>query len=106
MADAGDRRTWFGLGGRSRLPRYLRKAGGAPQRVIKRAIKRPARQTSMQKRIELQARRGKRLKGLDEFEKPDFVGRMAWVARRRRLAWWAMVAAAFVVGGAIGWWLI
>jgi hypothetical protein len=31
---------------------------------------------------------------------------MARVARRRKLESWAMVAAAFAVGGAIGWWLI
>ena len=49
--------------------------------------------------------KGKRLKGLDEFEKPEFVGRMARVARRRKLEWRAMVAA-FAVGGAIGWWVI
>lgn len=36
--------------------------------------------------------RGKRLKGLDEFEKPAFVGRMARVERRRTLAWYAMLA--------------
>jgi hypothetical protein len=46
-----------------------------------------------------------RLKGLDEFETPEFIGRMARVARRKKLLWWAMVAA-FVLGGAIGWWLI
>jgi hypothetical protein len=50
--------------------------------------------------------RGKRLKGLEEFETPGFVGRMARVERRKRLGWWAMVAAAFALGGAIGWWLI
>ena len=43
-----------------------------------------------------------RLKGLDEFEKPEFVGRMARIARRRRLEWWTIMAAAFAVGGAIG----
>ena len=50
--------------------------------------------------------RGKRLKGLDEFEKPEFVGRMARVGRRKKLEWWAMLAAAFAVGGVIGWMLI
>jgi hypothetical protein len=49
---------------------------------------------------------GKRLKGLDEFEKPAFVGRMARAERRRKFEWWAMMAAAFAVGGAIGWMLI
>jgi hypothetical protein len=48
----------------------------------------------------------KRLKGLDEFEAPEFVGRMDRVERRKRLEWWAMVGAAFALGGAIGWWLI
>lgn len=50
--------------------------------------------------------RGKRLRGLDEFEKPEFVGRMARVAWRKKLEWWAMVAGAFAMGGAIGWLLI
>lgn len=36
--------------------------------------------------------RGRRLKGLDEFEKPAFVGRMARVGRRRKWAWYAMLA--------------
>lgn len=45
---------------------------------------------------------GKRLKGLDEFEEPEFVGRMSRVERRRKLAWYAMLAAAVAVGGAIG----
>ena len=47
-----------------------------------------------------------RLKGIDEFEKPEFVGRMARAERRKQLEWWAMMAAAFAVGGAIGWMLI
>ena len=47
-----------------------------------------------------------RLKGLDEFEKPEFVGRMARIARRKKLEWWAMMAAAFALGCAIGWMLI
>jgi hypothetical protein len=46
--------------------------------------------------------RGRRLKGLDEFEKPEFVGRMARVRQRRRIAWLAMLAAAVVVGSALG----
>jgi hypothetical protein len=50
--------------------------------------------------------RGNRLKGLDEFEKPEFVGRMIRVERRKKLEWWAMVAAAFAMDGAIGWLLI
>jgi hypothetical protein len=51
-------------------------------------------------------RPAKRLKGLDEFEKPEFVGRMARIGRRKKLEWWAMVAAAFALGGVIGWMLI
>ena len=47
-----------------------------------------------------------RLKGLDEFEKPEFVGRMARAERRKKLEWWVIVAAAFAFGGVIGWWLI
>jgi len=46
--------------------------------------------------------RGKRLKGLDEFEPPAFVGRMERVGRRRRLAWYGMLAAAVAIGAAIG----
>lgn len=94
MADVHGRRSWFGLGGRPRLPAYLRPSG--LKRIITRRVNQPAR---------MRVRRGKRLKGLDEFEKPEFVGRMARVARRKKLEWWAMVAA-FALGGAIGWWLI
>ena len=43
-----------------------------------------------------------RLKGLDEFEPPEFVGRMARVERRRKLGWWAMMAGAVLLGAAIG----
>lgn len=50
--------------------------------------------------------RGRRLKGLDEFETPEFVGRMARVALRRKLSWWALMLAGFVAGGMIGWLLI
>ncbi len=46
-----------------------------------------------------------RLKGLDEFETPDFVGRMARVERRRKLLWWGLMLTAVAVGGAIGWFL-
>jgi hypothetical protein len=59
----------------------------------------------MRKRT-VQVPRAKRLKGLEEFEKPEFVGRMERAERRKKLEWWAMVAAAVAVGGAIGWWLI
>lgn len=47
-------------------------------------------------------KRGKRLKGLDEHEPPDFVGRMAGVERRRKWAWYAMLGGAVVVGVGIG----
>jgi len=43
-----------------------------------------------------------RLKGLDEFKTPAFVGRMVRVGRRRRSAWYAMLAGAVAVGAAIG----
>jgi hypothetical protein len=46
--------------------------------------------------------RGKRLKGLNEFETPEFVGRMARVEQRRKIAWYAMLAGAVAVGAAIG----
>ena len=44
----------------------------------------------------------RRLKGLDEFETPEFVGRMARVDRRRKLAWYAMLAGAVALGAGIG----
>lgn len=47
-------------------------------------------------------RPGKRLKGLDEFETPEFVGRMARVQRRRALSWYAMLSCAIAIGAAIG----
>lgn len=50
--------------------------------------------------------RGKRLKGLDEFEKPKFVGRMARFERRQKLEWWGLMLTGVAVGGAIGWFLI
>ena len=43
-----------------------------------------------------------RLKGLDEFEPPDFVGRMERIERRRKLIWYVMLAAAVLAGAAIG----
>lgn len=45
---------------------------------------------------------GPRLKSLDEFEKPEFVGRMARAQRRRKLAWYGTIASAIVAGAAIG----
>jgi hypothetical protein len=73
MKTTEDRRSWFGLGPKPRLPYYLR------------------------------TDRGPRLKGLDEFEPPEFVGRMARVERRRELAWRAMLVGAVGVGATIGW---
>ena len=46
--------------------------------------------------------RGKRLKGLDEFRTPEFVGRMERIERRRRMAWYAMLAGAVAAGAGIG----
>jgi hypothetical protein len=44
----------------------------------------------------------RRLKGLDEFKTPAFVGRMDRVVRRRKLVWWVMMAGGVTVGAAIG----
>jgi hypothetical protein len=46
--------------------------------------------------------RGRRLKGLDEFESPTFVGRMERIERRRKLAWYTMLAIAVSVGAGLG----
>jgi hypothetical protein len=46
--------------------------------------------------------RGRRLKGLEEFDKPKFVGRMARIERRRKITWYAMLSAAVVIGVCIG----
>ena len=46
--------------------------------------------------------RGRRLKGLDEFEKPEFVGRMERIERRRLRAFRAALAVAVCVGAGIG----
>ena len=43
-----------------------------------------------------------RLKGLDEFETPEFVGRMDRIAKRRRIAWWTMLTGATVIGASLG----
>ena len=48
----------------------------------------------------------RRLKSLDEFEAPEFVGRMARVERRRKLLWWAMLTGAAATGVVIGLFLI
>ena len=46
--------------------------------------------------------RGRRLKSLDEFETPEFVGRMERVRRRRSIAWWSMLATALIAGAVLG----
>jgi len=43
-----------------------------------------------------------RLKGLEEFETPEFVRRMERVKRRQAIAWRAMLWSAVVVGGSLG----
>ena len=43
-----------------------------------------------------------RLKGLDEFEPPEFVGRMHRVKERRTLIWYGMLAGAVTLGAVIG----
>ena len=48
----------------------------------------------------------RRLKGLDEFVMPEFVGRMGRIARRRRWEWYALLAGAVLVGAGIGWLLV
>jgi len=50
--------------------------------------------------------RGKRLKSLDEFEAPEFVGRMDRIRRRRDLAFAVALVAAVLLGAAIGWTMI
>lgn len=44
----------------------------------------------------------RRLKGIDEFETPRFVGRMARLERRRSLGWWAMMAGGVAAGAGLG----
>ena len=46
--------------------------------------------------------RVKRLKGLDEFEPPDFFGRMARMERQRELGWWMLIGGGFVTGVGLG----
>ena len=43
-----------------------------------------------------------RLKGLDEFEAPEFVGRMDRIVLKRKLGWWAMMTGGFVAGVSLG----
>ena len=49
--------------------------------------------------------RGPRLKGLEEFQPPEFLGRMARVQRRRMLVWYGLLSAAVALGLTIGFWL-
>ena len=72
MRTTEDRRTWFGPGKRPTLPAYLRKG------------------------------KGRRLKGLEEFEPPEFVGRMARIERRRVWAFRLALVVAVGVGVGIG----
>ena len=44
----------------------------------------------------------RRLKGLEEFETPEFVGRMARAERRMKFVWYALLASSIVLGAAIG----
>ncbi len=44
----------------------------------------------------------RRLKSLDEFQSPEFVGRMARVQRRQKLVWNATLLGAVAIGAAIG----
>jgi hypothetical protein len=44
----------------------------------------------------------RRLKSLEEFETPEFVGRMARIERRRNLTWFAMLGCAVLLGATIG----
>ena len=48
----------------------------------------------------------KRLRGLDEFVRPDFVGRMARVVRRRKMQWYAALIFVIALGAWIGWFLL
>ena len=50
-----------------------------------------------------EATSGKHLKGLNEFARPSFVGRMDRVRRQRQLTWYAVLIAAVLSGAAIGW---
>ena len=43
-----------------------------------------------------------RLKGLDEFEPPAFVGRIGRVERRRRLLWQLALAVVVLTGTLVG----
>ena len=72
MRTTEDRRTWFGLGKRPTLPDHLRTG------------------------------KGQRLKGLEEFVPPEFVGRMARIERRRLWAFRVSLVVAVGVGVGIG----
>jgi hypothetical protein len=83
--DGPIRTSWFGMGGRPQLPHYFRSKRG---KRVRRPLQRP--------------QRARRLKGLDEFEPPPWKGRMDRIARRRKFAWWAMMAGAAAVGAGLG----
>jgi len=51
----------------------------------------------------LRFRRRHRHKGPSEFKRPSFVGRMERMKQQRKLQYWAMLAGAVVLVGAIGW---
>jgi hypothetical protein len=42
------------------------------------------------------------LKGLDEFEAPEFAGRMERAERWQKLVWYAMLACAVALGATMG----
>jgi len=44
----------------------------------------------------------RRLKSLEEFETPEFVGRMDRVEKRRRFLWYTTVAMTVCIGAVIG----
>jgi hypothetical protein len=46
--------------------------------------------------------KGRRLKGLDEFRAPEFVGRMERVERRRKLTLGAVIATGVAIGVGLG----
>jgi len=56
----------------------------------------------MRKPAEVKLVRGRRLRGLDEFQPPPFIGRMERVERRRRLAWWTLMAGGVALGVGLG----
>jgi len=43
-----------------------------------------------------------RLKGLDEFEPPEFIGRMERIKVRQELSLWVLIAIGFSIGVGLG----